>query len=95
MNGWPDPNNLDGFCSKFVIENVALVKVEMVAKSLTRSVKDKRFNFVDQLSSLGNKKIVFKNKMCNYFCNHYLTSNSKPLRLFQRFSNFSHRYFQT
>jgi hypothetical protein len=88
MNGWPDPNNLDGFFSKFVVENVALVKVEMVAKSLTRSVKDKRFNFVDQLSSLGNKKCVFKIKIYNYFCNHYLTSNSKPLRLFQRFSNF-------
>ncbi len=88
MNGWPDPNNLDGFCSKFVIENVALVKVEMVAKSLTRSVKDKRFNFVDQLSSLGNKKCVFKSKICNYFCNHYLTSNSLAIKAFSKVFKF-------
>ena len=54
VNGGPDPNDLDNFCDKFVTENVALVKVEMAAKTLTRSLKDKRFNFVEQLSSLGN-----------------------------------------
>ncbi len=53
VNGGPDPDDLDDFCDKFVTENVALVKVEMAAKTLTRSLKDKRFNFVEQLSSLG------------------------------------------
>ena len=61
VNGGPDPdifsnplnNNLEHFCNKFIAENVALVKVEMATKSLTRSLKDKRFNFVSQLSSLG------------------------------------------
>jgi hypothetical protein len=54
VNGGPNPDDLDDFCDKFVTENVALVKVEMAAKTLTRSLKDKRFNFVEQLSSLGN-----------------------------------------
>jgi hypothetical protein len=54
VNGSPDPDDLDIFCDKFVTESVALVKVEMAAKTLTRSLKDKRFNFVEQLSSLGN-----------------------------------------
>ncbi len=54
VNGGPDPDDLDDFCDKFVTENIALVKVEMAAKTLTRSLKDKRFNFVEQLSSLGN-----------------------------------------
>jgi hypothetical protein len=61
VNGGLDPdifsnqpnNNLEHFCDQFIKENVALVKVEMATKSLTRSLKDKRFNFVSQLSSLG------------------------------------------
>ena len=53
-----DPNRLDLFCDRFLTENVALVKVEMATKSLTRSRKDKRFNFVSQLSSLG-KELLF------------------------------------
>jgi hypothetical protein len=44
---------LETFCNTFLTQNVALVKVEMATKSLTRSLKDKRFNFVSQLSSLG------------------------------------------
>ena len=51
-----DPSNFDEFCNKFLKENVAVVKVEMATKSLTRSLKDKRFNFVSQLSSLGKNK---------------------------------------
>jgi hypothetical protein len=48
-----DPKNLVSFCNKFLTENVALVKVEMATKSLTRAVKDQRFNFVSKVSSLG------------------------------------------
>ena len=53
----PNPNRCDTFCDTLLTQNVALVKVEMATKSLTRSLKDKRFNFVSQLSSLG--KAIF------------------------------------
>ena len=54
MNDGFDVNRkYDEFCNKFLTENVALVKIEMVTKSITRSIKDKRYNFVAQLSSLG------------------------------------------
>jgi hypothetical protein len=48
-----NPKNLVAFCNNFLMENVALVKVEMATKSLTRAVKDQRFNFVSKVSSLG------------------------------------------
>ena len=32
----PDPNDIPTFCNKFLKENVALVKVEMATKSMTR-----------------------------------------------------------
>ena len=41
------------FCNDFLMNNVALIKVEMAAPSLTQSVRDKRFNFAAQLSDLG------------------------------------------
>ena len=53
VNGGPDPSKYGSFCNSLLGENVAIVKVEMATKSLTRSLKDKRFNFVSQLSSLG------------------------------------------
>ena len=53
INGWPIPDLTDDFCNKFLRENIALVKVEMATKSITRSLKDQRTNFVSQLSSLG------------------------------------------
>ena len=48
-----DPTKPDAFCNQFIKENVATVKVEMATRSIVRSVKDKRFNFVGQLSLLG------------------------------------------
>ena len=36
VNGGPDPSDFANFCSKFVADNVATVKVEMTTKSLTR-----------------------------------------------------------
>ena len=49
----PDPENFPAFCNQFLMNNVATVKVEMASASLTRSVRDERFNFESQLSSLG------------------------------------------
>jgi hypothetical protein len=71
VNGGPDPdiytnpcnNNIETFCNQFIKENVAIVKVEMATKFLTRSLKDKRFNFVSQLSSLG--KFIFCHSICH------------------------------
>jgi hypothetical protein len=64
---------LETFCNTFLTQNVALVKVEMATKSLTRSLKDKRFNFVSQLSSLG--KCIFK-------LSTYIETCSFPLKSF-------------
>jgi hypothetical protein len=35
------------------MQNVAVVKIEMASKFVTRAVRDQRVTFVDQLSSLG------------------------------------------
>ncbi len=53
VKGHPNPEQPKDFCNKFMMENLALVKVEMASKSLLRSVKDQRFNFVAKVSSLG------------------------------------------
>jgi len=58
VNGGLDPINLDNFCNAFIQKNIAVVKVEMATKSITRSLKDTRFNFVTQLSSLGKPNNV-------------------------------------
>ena len=43
----------DELCIKILNKNVATVKVEMATKSITKSVKDKRYTFTAQVSSLG------------------------------------------
>lgn len=48
-------NKFNDFCQKMISKNVATVKIEMATKSITRSVKDKRFSVSGQLSSLGKK----------------------------------------
>ena len=53
VNNGSNPSNLEDFCDDFIKKNIATVKVEMATKSITRSLKDTRFNFVSQLSSLG------------------------------------------
>ena len=53
VNGGPNPLTLDVFCNEILTKNIALVKVEMATKHLTKSVKDMRFNFVSKLSTLG------------------------------------------
>jgi hypothetical protein len=58
MKGSPNPDNLDEFCNKFVHQNVAIVKIEMATKFITRSVKDERNSFVSQLSSIGKKHFL-------------------------------------
>ena len=57
INGASNPDDLDEFCHKFIHENVAVVKIEMATKFITRSVKDRRNSFVSQLSSIG-KQII-------------------------------------
>ena len=59
VKGHPNPDQPMDFCNKFMMENLALVKVEMASKSVIRSVKDQRFNFVAKVSSLG-KFIVYR-----------------------------------
>ena len=53
MDGGPDPEVPREFCSKMIRENFAVVKVEMASKSVTRTVKDQRFNLVSKVASLG------------------------------------------
>ena len=56
MDGDPDPEVLRDFCFKMIRENFAVVKVEMATKSITRTVKDQRYNLVSKVSSLGKSK---------------------------------------
>jgi len=58
-----NPADFASFCNKFLMENVAIVKVEMMSPTLTRSKRDKRFSFEGQLSDLGKFNISF---FCNY-----------------------------
>jgi hypothetical protein len=53
VNNGTSPKNIGQFCTELLSENFAVVHVDMVAKSVTRAVKDQRFNFVTKLSSLG------------------------------------------
>jgi len=53
VNGGPSPDNIDEFCQYFIANHVTLVQIEMVSKSIIRSVKDKRHTFVSKLSSVG------------------------------------------
>ncbi len=53
-------SKFDKFCKQFLDEYVALVNVELVTKSITRSIKYKRNTFVAQLSSVGEEKFYFK-----------------------------------
>jgi hypothetical protein len=58
----------------WLMQNVAVVKIEMASKFVTRAVRDQRVTFVDQLSSLGALGInvaiaIFGNFLvCMYVC---------------------------
>ena len=52
------PRDFPLFCNDFLMNNVAIIKVEMATSSLTQSVRDKRFNFEAQLSDLGEYEIL-------------------------------------
>ena len=49
----PNPEDFPEFCNHFLMNNIALVKVEMSAPGMLLSVRDKRTNFESQLSNLG------------------------------------------
>jgi hypothetical protein len=49
----PNPDNINAFCHYFISNYTALVKIEMVSKSVMRSVRDKRFSLMSQVSQLG------------------------------------------
>jgi hypothetical protein len=53
VNKGPNPNDIDDFCQHFITKHVALVKIEMVSNSVVRSIRDKRFSFISQVSALG------------------------------------------
>ena len=52
VHGEPD-TGAAVFCATLIKENFAFVKVEMATKSITKTVKDQRFNFVSKVSALG------------------------------------------
>jgi len=49
----PHPDDINAFCHYFISNYTALVKIEMVSKSVMRSVRDKRFSLMSQVSQLG------------------------------------------
>jgi len=54
-----NPEDFPRFCNEFLMNNVAIIKVEMATPSVTQSVRDKRFNFEAQLSDLGWVKNIY------------------------------------
>jgi hypothetical protein len=49
----PHPDDINAFCQYFISNYTAVVKIEMVSKSVMRSVRDKRFSLMSQVSQLG------------------------------------------
>jgi hypothetical protein len=49
----PNPAKYEEFCRYFVKNHITIVRVEMATKSIIRSLRDKRFTFENQLSTLG------------------------------------------
>jgi hypothetical protein len=60
VNNGPNPDDVDRFCRNFVAKYVALVNVEMVSKSIVRSLRDKRFSLMSQVSNLGKNQEYYK-----------------------------------
>ena len=53
VNGGPNPDEYDTICRYLLQNHVTIVKVEMATKSIIRSLRDKKFSFENQLSTLG------------------------------------------
>jgi hypothetical protein len=49
----PHPDDINSFCHYFISNYTALVKIEIVSKSVMRSVRDKKFSLMSQVSELG------------------------------------------
>jgi len=54
-----NPDNIDEFCHGFISKHVALVKIEMMSRSVVRSIRDKRFSLTSQVSALGKGPFGF------------------------------------
>jgi hypothetical protein len=60
-----NPDDINAFCQYFISNYTALVKIEMVSKSVMRSIRDKRFSLLAQVSELGKNFHVSMNPMVN------------------------------
>jgi hypothetical protein len=54
VSNMPNPDDIDAFCHYFVSNYTALVKIEMMSKSVLKSIRDKKFSLMSQVSELGN-----------------------------------------
>jgi hypothetical protein len=65
VNDGLDPGDDDALCQYLIQNHITIVKVELTAKRIMRSIRDKKFSFENQLSTLGKLthfKANFSNK---------------------------------
>ncbi len=65
VSNMPNPDDINAFCHYFISNYTALVKIEMVSKSVMRSIRDKRFSLLAQVSELGKNCHVSLNPRVN------------------------------
>jgi len=53
VNDGPNPDNYEAMCHYLIQNHITVVKVELTAKRIMKSIRDKRFSFENQLSMLG------------------------------------------
>jgi len=65
VSNMPNPDDMNAFCHYFISNYTALVKIEMVSKSVMRSIRDKRISLLAQVSELGKNFHVSLNPGVN------------------------------
>ena len=65
VSNMPNPDDINAFCHYFISNYTALVKIEMVSKSVMRSIRDKRISLLAQVSELGKNLHVSLNPGVN------------------------------
>lgn len=66
VNNGPNPDSYEEICHYLLQNHVILVKVEMATKSIIRSVRDKKFSFENQLSTLGKGQFTGPVELCDF-----------------------------
>ncbi len=79
VNDGPDPYDYQTFCRYLLQNHITIVKVELTTKRIMRSVRDKRFSFENQLSTLGMMNFSKKYFLLYIYDNKILLFTSKTI----------------